>query len=195
MGHTTSTIFKLPSNGRAELAVKYTKHLLMDNIDSNGDLNNDKMVRALLMKRNTPDHNYKLSPAEVLFGHPLRDSLPFIRKDIDTFDNPQMSGKWRSAWQLKEESLRARYAKSLEKLNEHSQPLPPLQIGDHVLIQNQKGQHHYRWDRSGLVVDAKGYDQYTVKVAGTGRLTLRNRRYLRKIELHNLHGKLPSQNV
>jgi len=95
MGHMTLTIFKLPSNGRAELAVKYTKHLLMDNIDSNGDLNIDKMVRALLMKRNTPDHNYKLSPAEVLFGHPLRDSLPFIRKDIDTFDNPQMSGKWR----------------------------------------------------------------------------------------------------
>ena len=157
----------------------------MDNINGDGNLDNDKMVRALLMKRNTPDPGCRLSPSEVLFGRKLRDTLPFIRKDIDLFANTQISDHWRKAWQLKEESLKARYVKTHEKLHEHSRP---LQVGDQVLIQNQTGQYPTRWDRSGVIVDARGNDQYCVKVAGTGRITLRNRRFLRKYNPHLLHG-------
>ena len=55
--HCISSSYFLSPNGRSELAVKATKRLLMDNIHCSGNLNNDKMVRALLIQRNTPDPN------------------------------------------------------------------------------------------------------------------------------------------
>ena len=186
--HRISSSYLPSSNGRAELAVKATKRLLMDNIDSQGHLNTDKMVRALLIKRNTPDPSCNLSSSEVLFGHKLRDTLPYIRKDIELFNNDQISHHWRENWQLKEEALKTRYVKTLEKLTEHSRQLPPLDVNDRVLIQNQSGLHPLRWDRSGVIVDVGNHDQYYVKVAGTGRVTRRNRRFLRKYQPHLLHG-------
>ena len=37
----------------------------------------------------------------------------------------------------KEDALRTRYARTHEALGEHSRPLPPLQPGDRVYLQNQ----------------------------------------------------------
>ena len=45
---------------------------------------------------------------------------------------------------------------------------------------NQAGSHPTKWDRSGIVVDTKGNDQYLVKIDGSGRLSRRNRRFLRR---------------
>ena len=182
--HRLSSASFPSSNGRAELAVKTAKRLLMDNISPNGSLDNDSMVRALLVYRNTPDPGCKLSPAQVLLGRPLRDTLPSISKDIMVFNNHEITDQWKEAWSAKEEALRARYVKTLENLTEHSRPLPSLEPGDHVMIQNQSGRFPKKWDKSGVVVEIKGNDQYTVKVAGSGRLTLRNRRFLRKYETH-----------
>ena len=50
-----------------------------------------------------------------------------------------------------------------------------------VHIQNLLGNNHLRWDRTGIMVQVKQFDQYRVKVDGTGRLTFRNRRNLRLI--------------
>ena len=50
-----------------------------------------------------------------------------------------------------------------------------------VQIQNQKGTDPKRWNKSGKVIERLVYDQYLVKVDGGGRLTRRNRRFLRKI--------------
>ena len=74
--------------------------------------------------------------------------------------------------------------RNCERLDEHARPLIPLHIDDQVLIQNQRGPHPTKWDKSGMIVDAKPYDtfkihQYLVKVDGSGRLTTRNRRFLR----------------
>ena len=88
------------SNGRAELAVKMTKRLLMNNVGPNGDLNSDKVVRTLLTQRNTPDLGCRLSSAQVLFGRPLRDTLPMTKKDL-VFNNPQFLKQWRDTWKLK----------------------------------------------------------------------------------------------
>ena len=89
--HRISSSYFPSSNGRAELAVKSTKRLLMENISSNGDLNNDNMIRALLTQRNTPDPGCKLSPAQILFGRTLKDTLPYIDKNIILFNNQQIS--------------------------------------------------------------------------------------------------------
>ena len=108
----------------------------MDNVSSNGSLDNDAMVRALLSHRNTPDPGCKLSPAQILLGRPLRDTLPAINKDVMVFNNPSVLPQWREAWKAKEEALKARYVKTLEALSEHAKPLPTLEEGDHVMIQN-----------------------------------------------------------
>ena len=63
--HRISSAYLPSSNGRAELAVNATKRLLMENVGPDGNLNNDKMIRALLTQRNTPDPGCKLSPAQI----------------------------------------------------------------------------------------------------------------------------------
>ena len=50
-----------------------------------------------------------------------------------------------------------------------------------VQIQNQKGNDTKRWNKSGKILEKLDYDQYLVKVDGGGRITRRNRRFLRKI--------------
>ena len=51
---------------------------------------------------------------------------------------------------------------------------------DHVMIQNQTGPFPNKWGKSGVVVELKDYHQYVVKVDGSGRLTVRNGKFLRK---------------
>ena len=65
-----------------------------------------------------------------------------------------------------------------ESLRTHSRPLRPLALGEKVFLQNQQGPCPNKWDRSGVVVESPSHDQYRVKVDGSGRLTLRNRRFL-----------------
>ena len=185
--HRKSSSYLPSSNGRAEVAVKSAKRLLMSNISADGTLDSDKMVRALLTLRNTPDSSCKLSPAEVIFGRRLRDTLPGISKEISTHDNPHIACRWKEAWNLRERSLKERYVRSSESLNQHTRNLEPLCVGDHVFVQNQTGSNPTRWDRSGVVMESKDFDQYLVKVAGSGRLTLRNRRFLRKFTPHDLY--------
>ena len=49
-----------------------------------------------------------------------------------------------------------------------------------VFVQNQVGNKPRRWDKTGTIVECKDFDQYLVKMDGSGRLTLRNRKFLRK---------------
>ena len=43
------------------------------------------------------------------------------------------------------------------------------------------GNHSSRWDKTGLVVEALPHRHYRVRIDGSRRLTLRNRRFIRKI--------------
>ena len=182
--HRLSSVSFPSSNGRAELAVKTAKRMLMDNISPNGSLDNDAMVRALLAYRNTPEPGCKLSPAQILLGRALRDTLPYMNKEIMVFNNPEVHPQWREAWQAKELAMKARYVKTLETLSEHSRPLPMLNVGDEVMVQNQSGRFPKKWDKSGVIVEVRDHDQYVIKIAGSGRLTLRNRRFVRKFQPH-----------
>ena len=68
----------------------------------------------------------------------------------------------------------------VESLSEHSKDLPPLRHGDKVFVQNQNGHHPTKWDRTGEIMECRPHNQYTVKIDASGRITLRNRQYLRK---------------
>ena len=59
-------------------------------------------------------------------------------------------------------------------------------VGDSVLIQNQVGNHPSRWDITGVVVEVRDHDQYIVKVDGSGRMTIRNRKFLKKITPYSM---------
>ena len=67
------------SNKRAEVGVKNAKRLIQDNLTSNGNLDCDKLCRALLIHRNTPDPTTNVSPAQLVFGHALKDHIPSPR--------------------------------------------------------------------------------------------------------------------
>ena len=66
------------SNGHAEVAVKAAKRLLVANMSPSGNLNNDSFLRALLLLRNTADPHCDKSPAEIVFGQPLRYAFSFV---------------------------------------------------------------------------------------------------------------------
>ena len=177
--HRVSSAYFAQSNGRAEVAVKKAKRTLMDNVGPTGSLDNDGLLRALLQLRNTPDPDCNISPAEIVFGRPIRDAFSFVSRQ-NKFTNPSIRTTWREAWALKEDAMKARMPRSLEALNAHARPLAPLSLGNRVFLQNQHGPHPTKWDKSGTVVELRDHDQYWVKVDGSGRLSLRNRRFLRK---------------
>ena len=56
--------------------MKSGKRLLLDNTRSDGSPDMDKVTRALMQHRNTPDTEYGLSAAQLVFGRPIRDFLP-----------------------------------------------------------------------------------------------------------------------
>ncbi len=56
-----------------------------------------------------------------------------------------------------------------------------LDVGTVVQVQNQAGPHKNKWDVSGTVAEALGFDSYNVRMDGSGRVTRRNRRFLRPI--------------
>ena len=162
------------SNSRAEIAVKTIKRLIMGNTGPGGSLDTDKFQRAILQYRNTPDRDTGLSPAMCVFGRAVRDFIPVHPGKY--LPHPA----WRETLLAREEALRNRHQKTCERLTEHTRCLPPLQVGDCVRVQNQTGQHPNKWDKTGVVVEVKQFDQYIIRMDGSGRATLRNRKFLRK---------------
>ncbi|KAG0711753.1 hypothetical protein GWK47_019960 [Chionoecetes opilio] len=64
------------SNGRAEAAVKSAKRLLRGNTGHGGSLDSDAAPTAILQYLNTPLQDTGISPAQLLMGRQLRDSVP-----------------------------------------------------------------------------------------------------------------------
>ena len=81
----------------------------------------------------------------------------------------------------REKALRKRALQNTESLQHGTRALHPLEVHDTVQVQNQRGNKPSRWDITGTVVEIKDHDQYVVRVHGSGRVTLRNRKFLKKI--------------
>ena len=172
--HRLSSVAFPHSNCRAEIGVKSIKRLLADNTGSDGNLETNAFQRAILQYRNAPDRDTKLSPAMCVFGHPIRDFIPIPPGRYKPHNT------WRETLEAREEALRIRHMKESEKWSEHTKRLPPLILGDHVRVQNQIGQHPLKWDKTGTIIEVRQFDQYVVRMDGSGRVTLRNRKFLRK---------------
>lgn len=177
--HRQSSAYHPQSNGRAEVAVKSMKRLLTSHIDFDGRVDNEAITAGMLQYRNTPDTDTGLSPSQIIFGKNLRDLLP-IKPRTQVFTEQSVHPVWRDVWQQRESALRQRFITQVDNLQPHTRHLPSLAPGDRVLLQNQAGAYGKRWDRTGVVLESKPHDQYLVKVDGSGRLTLRNRQFIRQ---------------
>ena len=161
------------SNGRAEVAVKTARRILLGNINPvTGKLDTEKAARAFLAYRNTPCQDTGLSPAMSLFGRPLKDHLP--REAL------ALRPEWGAVLDAREVAFVKRHLATPP--TEVTRVLEPLACGDAVQIQNQSGNRPRKWHATGVVVDCLPHRQYRVCTDGSRRVTLRNRKFLRKID-------------
>ena len=160
------------SNGRAELAVKAAKRIVYDNVSPNGSLDTDRAARAILQYRNTPIQGIGLSPAQLLLHRQLRDSVPAH----PSLYKPHR--EWVKAGFEREKLLSERNAKLILEYNRKAHHLPPLMVGDTVVVQNRGDK---KWSRSGTIVEKLDHRQYQIRMHGSGRVSLQNRRFIKKI--------------
>ena len=154
------------SNGRAEVAVKSMKKLVAGSWVS-GSFNIDNFSKSILLFRNAPLCG-GASPAQLLFGHPVRDCLPAHRRVF--------APEWqKDAALLERRAARSRQLR-ISLFNRSAHPLPPFAVGSHVVIQHPVTN---RWTTPGIVVEIGPHRDYLVKTPA-GRLFRRNRRFLRQ---------------
>ena len=172
--HRLVSVANPHGNSRAEIAVKTVKRMLQANTNAVGSLNVDAFQRALLIYRNSIDPETKSSPAMILFGRPIRDPIP---APLGKYCPHQT---WQETITNREKAMAIRHSREQEKWSEHTRALKDLAVGDHVYVQNVVGNNPLKWERTGTVIEVLPYKQYRIKLDGSGRTTLRNRRHLRK---------------
>ena len=149
-------------NCQAEIGVKYMKIIITNNTGPHGDLNVDKFLQTILQHRNTPDRDTKLSPGMHIFGWPIRDLIPILP---GKYHSPET---WCSSATAREEVLRNHHMGDMERWTKHTHQIPPLKVHDHVQLQNKTGLYPSEWDKTGLVVQARQFSQYLVRMDGSG---------------------------
>ena len=173
--HRQSSSYFPHSNMRAELAVKSGKRLLRDNVGPSGELGTDKFLRAMMQYRNTPNPETRLSPAQVVFGRQIKDFLPVLGHKYEP----------KQEWGLVQEARDRVMAKRLERdgarLEMYTKKQKVIPVGDSVAVQNQTGRFPTKWDKTGTVVENLDHDKVRVRLDGSRRLTVRNRRFVKKI--------------
>ena len=163
--HQISTPHYPRSNGHAEAVVKAAKRLIQKTT-SCGDLDTDAYAQGLLEFRNSPRADGR-SPAQVLFGHPLRSAVPaHHRAFADCWQRAADACDAKAAEQ--QQRTTARYDASARQ---HS----ALTMGQRLLIQDPRSG---LWDRVGVITAVGRRRDYLVRLP-SGRIYWRNRRYLR----------------
>ena len=165
--HIVSSPHYPQSNGKAEAAVKSMKKIISAAWKGRS-INWDTLSRSLLQYRNTPCRNDNLSPAQHLFGHPVQDNLPAHRRSF--------APEWQLSSEDADKKAEVAQENAEQVYNQHAHELPDITIGSQVAIQNHKSK---LWDVYGTVTATASHRRYLVKTQ-SGRVLVRNRRFLRK---------------
>ena len=182
--HRVSSAYFAESNKRAELGVKTAKRLIRDNVGCQGSLNTNQFTQALLAHRNAPDPHNKVSPAEIVFGHRIRDIIPA--------NSYVPSEHWVKFAAEREACFLRRHFSKSERLDGKKRKLVELVPGDNVYIQDQVGKTPRKWSKSGVIIESLPHNSFLVKVDGSGHITRRNRQFLRRFTPFSPISKSPS---
>ena len=130
-----------------------------------------------------PIQNIALSLVQLLLHCWLYDFVPSQL----TLYKPHVN--WIATAQNCKMSLSCWNACLIEQYNRTAHILCPLQKGQIVAIQRPTTR---RWDTTGQVIKTLPNYQYHVRVDGSGKITLRNRQFLRKLETPTIPFPFPS---
>ena len=140
----------------------------------------DILSRSLLQYRNTPCRRDGRSPAQKLYGHPVQDSLPAHRRSF--------APEWQHPIDTEHANDVLQKAESF--YDQHAHPLPELAPGAHVAVQNPTSK---AWDIYGVVTAVSPHRRYFIRTQ-SGRVLVRNRRFLRKRTAISVHAPVePTQ--
>ena len=150
--------------------MKTVKRILRGNVNPiTGDVDTHKATCSLMSHRNTPHQDSGLSPAELLYGCRIRDHLPDMFRSTKTKGTEDWSYAQRKKTLPKKEIL------------DSQRILKPFKVGDSVSVQNQTGNRPRKWSSTGSIDEVMPHRQYKVMLDGSRHVTLRNRRFLRRI--------------
>lgn len=159
--HTTSSPAYPQSNGKVEKAVQIVKNILIKCRESRSDPN-----LAILLYRNTPGDGIP-SPAQLLMGRRTSTTLPTSRSLLKPEKQPDSKERQKK---IKE--------KQKHFFDKGAKELPPLQIGNRVMMQDDRDG---RWKPARVVALDDSPRSYIIKTEGPGGIYRRNRRHLRKV--------------
>ena len=166
--HRMSSPHYPQSNGRAGSAVKAAKKLIRCCWDDyRNQLDEERWTRGILQQRNTPGRGGR-SPAQIIFGRPVRDLLPAHRRSF--------APEWQLAADVAEQRLSQQQQRADDLYNRQARDLEPLSVGNQVAVQDDRTK---RWDRHGVVCEIGPYRRYFVRLS-SGRVLTRNRCHLRR---------------
>ena len=83
--------------------------------------------------------------------------------------------------EYRERAMARRLDRDGARLEKYTKKQKVIPVGDTVAVQNQTGRFPKKWDKTGTVVENQKYDKVLVKLDGSGRLTTRNRQFVKKI--------------
>ena len=120
----------------------------------------------------TPPNHASCSPAQTLYGHPLRSCVPAHAR------------AFQKEWQARAESCDRRAAvrhhNATARYDAHAKPLLPLALDTQVRLQDPTTK---RWDMVGTIMSVGRSRDYLVRML-SGRVLWRNRRLLRPVLPH-----------
>ena len=164
--HQVSTPHFPQSSGHAEAAVKAVKRLVQK-VCTRGDIDTDELQQGLLELRNSARAD-GLSPAQVLYGRPLRSAVPAHHRAF--------ADVWQRAAEECDEKAAVK-SHTAEYYDRSARSLRSLRVSQQVLLQDPKTG---LWDRTGTIVGLGNRRDCLIRLP-SGRTYRRNRRYLRPL--------------
>ena len=128
------------------------------------------ITSAILQYRNTPLPDIALSPAQILLHRQLRDSIPAHPAHYKPHK------EWVLTAEEREKTLSNRNHLIVKNQNAKARELTPLPLGTNVVVQGDGK----KWECMGNIVEVLPHRQYRIRMFHSGRVVLRNRRFLRE---------------
>ncbi|MPC61064.1 hypothetical protein E2C01_055127 [Portunus trituberculatus] len=128
------------------------------------------LYENMVLQASRNDPVYQLLLARILAGRHLRDGVPSVKRkfEVDKF--------WGRTLRQRERQM-AHHHDRVVADKSVTRSRAPLAPGDRVLVHDH--QHGRKWNRAGIVIEARDHRQYLVRLNGSGRISLRTRQHLR----------------